>query len=217
MNLKLIRAQAFASGIFLLILIGEWAYANFSQRQLQANLNFTADAETVASELPVIPPIQSAPGAYAEMVERPLFIEGRRPIVEAPPEKPKETETGQIDEWSLIGIYSKPKRTLALFSKKTEAKKYLKLPVEQVISGWTLKEIKPDKVILQKSGEEKIVPLRKPREDVKQPNARQPGGPGQQPPPAGQRGTPPKPLKPPVPPPVPAAPNPNSETINDEN
>ena len=57
----------------------------------------------------------------------------------------------------------------ALFRKQNEARKFLKLNQDQLISGWQLKEILSDRVVLQQGAQQKPVMLRKPREQAKSP------------------------------------------------
>lgn len=202
MNLKLIKLQSFLIGLFSLILAAEWAYGVHAEKQLQEKLQYSQDGNSAAAQLPVIAE-QAAAGEYNELVERPLFIEGRKPIAETVAENVQPVETGQIDDWLLIGVYNKDKRAIALFSKKNEAKKYLKIGNEQMISGWMLKEIKPDRVLLQQADQQKSVLLRKPRPESAAPI---PGKPAAQPP-----AKPVRPARPPVQPN-----NINPENANDE-
>ncbi|WP_347989606.1 hypothetical protein [Methylomonas sp. AM2-LC] len=202
MNLKLLKVQALLSALFCLILAAEWGYAEYSNRELQQQLKAEAADTASIAELPSIVNLKTAATEFNEVVERPLFIEGRKPIVEVPAENAQQAEISQIDDWSLIGIYHKDNQPVALFSKKTEAKKYLKIKVGQLISGCVLNDIQPDRVILQQAGQQKTVLLRKPRAE---PPAVPGGKPASRPPP------PPKQPKNLVPPP-----NINPENANDE-
>ncbi|MDD4913411.1 MAG: hypothetical protein PHW13_00060 [Methylococcales bacterium] len=167
MNLKIVKLQLLACAFFGAILLGEWGYGIYAGDQLQQDFQVKKDEDGVVSELPKFPAQNFGPGDFAEMVERPLFTEGRKPIVEAAGELAKNEENNaQLDDWALIGVYNKNNRLIALFTRKTEAKKYLKLSAEQQISGWVLKEIRLDRVILQQGGQETVVQLRKPRKDV---------------------------------------------------
>jgi hypothetical protein len=168
MNLKLLKLQIIASGFLSLVLAAEWGYALLAERQLQQSLQYAKDDSDTSVELPTISELYAE--EYNELVERPLFIEGRKPIVEAAAaDKVQNVEIGQIDDWLLIGVFSKGERPMALFAKKNEAKKYLKIGSEQMISGWQLKEIQADRVILQQAEQQKSVLLRKPRPESKLP------------------------------------------------
>ena len=202
MNLKLLKFQLLLSGLLGVILIAEYAYGLVAARQLQQSLQYTKDDSPVSSELPTISTLNSAHGEFNELVERPLFIEGRRPVVEAAPEPTQNAENGQIDDWELIGIYTKGQKTSVLFSKKNETRKFLKIGLEQLVSGWLLKEIQSDRVVLQQAAQMKVVMLRKPRANVKPAPA------------AGKSAIParpPRPLRPAIP-----APQTNPENVNDD-
>ncbi len=198
MNLRLVKLQLLVCGLLSLILAAEWAYGEFAARRLQQSQQYSIDDSKIPAELPTIPTLKSTTMLYNELVERPLFIEGRKPIVEESVEKVQNNvENGLIDDWALIGIYKKDKRPMALFARKNETKKFLKISNEQMISGWLLKEIQSDRVILQQAAQQKTVLLRKPREENR--------------PPA------PLPLKPAIPPKHPRpAEQPLSENANDD-
>lgn len=170
MNLRLIKLQVLVSGLLSLVLAGEWGYGQIAEHRLQESFKLNEDDDVAGEELPTIDTLDSSAETYSELVERPLFIQGRKPIVEAnPADKAQAVETGQIDDWLLIGVFNKDHRQMALFAKKNEAKKYLKLGSEQTISGWQIKEIKSDRVVLLQGGQEKSVLLRKPRPENKMP------------------------------------------------
>ena len=189
MNMKLVKLQLIVCGFLSLVLLSEWGYSQFAGRQLQDSLHALDPENAAEVELPSIDVSNTAP-LNNELVERPLFVEGRKPVVELAPEKVQTVENGQIDDWLLIGIYEKDKRPMALFSKRNEPKKYQKITTQQLISGWVLKEIQPDHVILQEAAELKTVLLRKPRVQQAKPSPAPPPKPG----------APAKPGKPPMPP-----------------
>lgn len=207
MNQKLLRLQLIGCAMLGVGLLAEAGYHQYADSQLRATLDKPAESDFQAEDLPELSNPTEDLGQYAEITERPLFIEGRRPIVEeAVKEAPAPVEVGQIDDWQLIGVYSRAKQPMALFRNQKEAKKFLKLNQHQTISGWQLQQIDPDRVTLQQGSQQKIVPLRKPR-------AQMPAKNGPIPP------APPKPIRPGVPPnaspaPAPAAPAPMPATNN---
>lgn len=199
MNLKLVKLQLLLSGLLGLILIAEYAYGLSAARKLQQSLQFSKDDSPLASELPAISTLKPTSGDFNELVERPLFIEGRKPIAEATAETAQNADNGQIDDWELIGIYTKGQKNTVLFAKKNENRKFLKIGLEQMVSGWMLKEIQADRVVLQQAAQMKTVMLRKPRADIKPA------------PTAGKPAVPVKPAKPAIP-----APHTTPENVNDE-
>lgn len=206
MNQKLIKLQLLGSALLSLTLLTEWAYSQFAARQLQTLLEPREQSSFQAEELPTIADnSKGSAESYSEIVDRPVFIEGRRPMAETnPTEIAQNQDIGQIDDWDLIGVYNKDKQPTALFRKRNEAKKFLKIGAEQNISGWLLKQIHADHVLLQQAGQEKSVVLRKPRAQTK-------------PPLPGKPAVPPRPPQPtPVAKPIEQAPDENPENINDK-
>ena len=196
MNLKLVKLQLIMSGLLGLILLAEYAYGLSAARQLQRSLQFSKDDSPSSSELPSISTLKSTSGTFNELVERPLFIEGRKPVVEAVVEATQNADNGQIDDWELIGIYTKGNKNTVIFAKKNETRKFLKIGAEQMVSGWLLKEIQLDRVLLQQGAQVKTVMLRKPRAEIK-PS-----------PPVGKPAIPVKPARP--------APHITPENVNDD-
>ncbi|AMK78393.1 MULTISPECIES: hypothetical protein [Methylomonas] len=204
MNQKLIRLQLLGCGILGLLLVAEWTYSQFTLTQLRTLLEPRAQTDAPAEQLPNIADSKGTAESYSDIVDRPLFVEGRKPLAEANPTDNLQTQdSGQIDDWELIGVYDKDNKPTALFRKRNEAKKFLKITEEQSISGWLLKQIQADHVQLQQAGQEKSVVLRKPRAQVKPPIPGKPVVPPRTPLPNAVA----KPIEP--------VPNENPENIND--
>jgi len=203
MNRKLLGLQMAACGLLGLVLLAQWGYGRMLRSQLEQSLANKSQSDYQADALPELDLPDRSADYYGAIVERPLFVEGRKPIVEsAGNDAVQSADNGQIDDWLLIGVYSKDKdkKPLALFRKQNESKKFLKLAEEQTISGWSIQKIQPDRVFLQQGGQLKTVMLRKPRPQIKPPLPRP---------------KPPVPAAPAVPvPPAPA--QPPVETSNDE-
>ncbi len=162
MNWKLIKIQLAGCAFFGSLLAVEWIWGLAEVRSLQAGLNYEQINNDSEVELPEMPARSTL--VNAELVERPLFIEGRKPVAEAPVSAQENVEIGQIDDWLLVGVYSCPgKQPYAMFNKRSEPKKHLKITKSQIVSGWVLKEIQSDLVVLQQAGQDKKVLLRKPR------------------------------------------------------
>ena len=96
----------------------------------------------------------------SEIHDRPLFNEDRKPkklaAITADSSAP---DIGGLDNWLLIGIFNKDHTMSALFRNRTENKKYLKISENQTIAGWLIKEIKPTHVLLELSGQERLLEL----------------------------------------------------------
>lgn len=103
-----------------------------------------------------------------EIHDRPLFNEDRKPKQLNPIAlDASNTDSGALDSWILIGVFTNDNKTYALFKNKNENKKYLKLSENQTITGWLIKEIKPTHVLLELSGQERVLELISIRQKVK--------------------------------------------------
>ncbi|CAI8835004.1 type II secretion system protein N [Methylocaldum szegediense] len=138
--------------------------------------------EVVESEDFELPDIQD----YETIVERPLFMEGRRPGVEvdnttaaAAPDTPLTVK--------LVGVAFTPTDKTALL---VDAKgKYKRLKKNGAIDGWTLIEFAPDRVTLQRGDEQRELMLLKPKPKTLPAQATS-GQPHQAPPPQQQKPAP---------------------------
>ena len=165
MNMVLLKLQGSLCALLLMGWGVEWTLGRMSSDHLQQALAQPQATDFQADDLPELEMLELA---MDSVIERPLFIEGRKPIVEAVQNSSQPAvDTGQIDEWPLIGIYTKGKQTMALFRKQNEARKYSKLTEQQMIAGWQLQQIQSDHVVLMQNGQSKKVMLRKPRAQIK--------------------------------------------------
>ncbi|PPD35899.1 MAG: hypothetical protein CTY19_02310 [Methylomonas sp.] len=169
MNQRLLNWQLLACAALSVILVAEWAIGEANHSQLQATLDKTVLADYQSDALPELDLAKQASESYNAIVERPLFIEGRKPIAEQAADSPAAADNGQLDDWLLIGVYNKGERKLALFRKQNEAKSFLKITENQSVSGWQLIQIQADRVLLQQGGQQKSIMLRKPRPQGKLP------------------------------------------------
>lgn len=174
MNSKIIKWQLAACAGLTVVLLIEWGVGQTQLSGLQAVLDKTVQSKYQAEPMPALNPPGQFNDASNEVVERPLFIEGRKPLPELVLEGPETVDNGQLDDWQLIGIYNKNNRKLALFRKQNEAKTFLKLNETQMITGWQLKQILSDRVILQQGAQQKSIMLRKPRVAASPAPARRP-------------------------------------------
>ncbi|WP_031434576.1 hypothetical protein [Methylomarinum vadi] len=161
MNWNLIKLLLSVCAVLLLVLLLEWWLAGVSDRQRNDEPRPTQGAD-LQLELPEIKPPAMAAEMYADMVERPLFIEGRRPVVEEDEEESVQ-EVDSVDDLELIGIYTDDNRLMALFSKKGRDKKFLKKAQGEDIGNWLLQEVHADSVVLDKDGKRQTLLLRKPK------------------------------------------------------
>ena len=98
---------------------------------------------------------------YAATVERPLFMEGRRPATEVdtqPEQPPPEKKPLTL---KLMGVVFAPKETLGLF---VDAQgKYKRLRINDSIGGWKVSGIESDKAVMEQDGSREELKLAKPK------------------------------------------------------
>ncbi|GAB4261558.1 MAG: hypothetical protein Kow0065_12120 [Methylomicrobium sp.] len=171
------------------IVVLEWYYTKHSNKRLFAGFT-TNERESAyhAAELPTIEPSLQSEEVFADLIDRPLFIEGRRPVPESEGDTTETESAPEGFDWQLVGVYTQQGKLMALLSRtqKIEGKaNYLKLAVGDEVGGWKLAEIEPDKVLLELEGRKRDLMLRKPKPTQLPP---QPKAPLTPPPPS----TPPK-------------------------
>lgn len=119
---------------------------------------------------------------YAATIERPLFMEGRRPVVEDANEPEQAPVEKKPLNFKLMGVaFFPPNETVGLF---VDAQgKYKRLHINDSIGGWKVSKIEPDKAIVEQEGmPQEELKLVKPKSKK---NAGKPGG---MQPPMGQPG-----------------------------
>ena len=116
--------------------------------------------------MPGIELTQQSEESYADLVARPLFIKGRRPVDEPSPEEAQAINVANTFDWQLNGVYSTKKGLSALFSRSTSKvpkDNYRKISTGADLDGWKLTEIHKDRVILKQGSQQKELLLRKPK------------------------------------------------------
>ena len=167
MNQKLIKLLAAISAGLCLVIVCEWFYAIYAQKKLLASVLEPDKHNSAAVQLPTLELTKQPETAYAELVSRPLFIPGRRPVAEANTNdtKPAVT-TNQAFNWALNGVYTHKDGLYALLS-RTSAKvakdNFRKVTKDADVDGWKLTEIDSDKAIFSQGDQRKELPLRKPK------------------------------------------------------
>ncbi|MFU8787972.1 MAG: hypothetical protein ACNA7G_03025 [Methylobacter sp.] len=177
MNIKLIKLLVFVCIALSLIVAGEWLYASHARHRLLASINEAKPESYQADQLPGIDLNKQPEESYADLVARPLFLKGRRPVNEPTPEA-AQAAAGKPDsfDWQLDGVYSSKKTVSALFSRaKAKAPlakdNYRRMRVGDELDGWKLSEINNDGVLFKQGGDEKQLLLRKPKSKAVAPAA----------------------------------------------
>ena len=219
MNIKVIKLLvSICIGLGLVIAV-EWLYASYMRHRLLTSISEAKPQDYKTNALPQIELAEQPEQSYTDLVARPLFIKGRRPVKEPIPEGVQGATQSENFDWQLSGIYSTRKKVSALFSRvKTKVAKdnYRKITVGDEIDGWRLTEIDKDRVIVKQGAKEKELLLRElkfkepaPPEPVREPPPaprHSPLPPAPEPPPEGPAGTEPPPEAPAAPEPPPGGP-----------
>ena len=164
MNSQLIKILIALSIGLSVIIILEWLYADYRQKQLLSEK--ATMAGLITNDMPTLDLDLNTEDSYADLVNRPLFIVGRKPI----PVEPDASQAGQSAtvasanfDWQLNGVYTTPKGLMALLTRtiiKTPTDKYRKALKGATIDDWTITEIHPDKIILTQGAQKKDLLLR---------------------------------------------------------
>ena len=195
MNNKLVSILASVCIVCVLIIAGEWFYAVQTKKNALASSTST-ETKLSHDEMPDIELTRQSEESYVDLVARPLFIKGRKPVDEPSPEEVQNMAVANIFDWQLNGIYTTKKGLSALFSRsksKVAKDNHRRIGVGADLDGWKLTEIHQDRAILNQGNEQKELLLRKPKlKDLSKkpnqpniPNAPQPED-NQPPPPEGE-------------------------------
>ena len=148
----------FLTGILLILtswlgalLTGEWLHLRSKPSDKSPSENA---ARATSAESVLTPDTFTLPGVgeYQQMVERPLFLESRRPPPPKseeppPPEPPPPPEKATPVTFKVMGILSTPEGRMALIA---DAKgKYKRLKMKDSLDGWQIADIKPDRLLIQ--------------------------------------------------------------------
>ncbi len=117
-----------------------------------------SDAVTV----PPLQPFQPSPLLrYAEIVERPIFIDARRPEEDEAAASPASPAPDQ--PLNLIGVVLLPNSAAALLRPEEPNAKVLRVPQGGMVSGWRLEAVQAGKVVLRKGNEVRELALIRPK------------------------------------------------------
>lgn len=205
MNIKLIKFLAGLCLFLLFIIISEWLYSINSRKELLTEIETVDKRPKPVTRLPTLELTRRPESSYVNLVSRPLFIQGRRPVNEtAQTASTNKPVTSGSFNWSLNGIYTYKKQFHALLTRtgaKVPKDNYRKVTKGSEVEGWIIDEIRKDMIVVSQGGQQKELPLRKakPKTTPVNNNMSQP--------PAGTTPVPPQPVVPGQTPPG-AAPSP---------
>jgi hypothetical protein len=165
MNVKLIILLASLCLVLVCVILGEWLYARQTQAQLLAPVSVKPKA-SVSEDLPAVTVAEKSEDSYDDLVLKPLFVKGRKPVDEPGPEESQTATQDAVFDWALNGIYSKKGQLSALVSRdkvKVVKDNYRRIRIGNDLDGWRLTDIQNDRIVLAQGGTHKELLLRKPK------------------------------------------------------
>jgi hypothetical protein len=165
------------SGLLLAVLLWQWLHYRGREADLKSRL--AAKVEVRLQAAPKEEQPYALPGleAYAATVERPLFMESRRPAEADAGEPPAASAPKRPLTAKLMGVVFAPgQKPLGLFVDARGKYKRLRSDDPNPLDGWTVVGIEADKAILEQDGTREELKLAKPR--PKRPPTPPPGTPG---------------------------------------
>lgn len=164
MNRPLLYVLITLNVLLAAILAVEWA-TNTEPQPVKTSAQTQNNNAELDEALPELDLTATSEDDYSDLVERPLFIKGRKPVNEPEPE----TATAAVKKveafnWELTGIFTTPKGVTAFLSRtntKVPKDNYRKPKIGEELDGWKITEINTDNIILTQAGETKILQLRK--------------------------------------------------------
>jgi len=166
MNRKLLSVLVAICIACIFIIICEWLYGLWVQKQTMNSTDAT-HTELSVDKMPVIDLLNQPEVNYVDLMTRPLFIKGRRPVKE--PSQEATLAAGAIAntfDWQVNGIYTTPKGASALFSRstaKTTKNTHRRITLGADLDGWKVTEIHKDRVLLEQNNQPKELLLQKPK------------------------------------------------------
>ena len=98
---------------------------------------------------------------YEDVLERPLFVEGRRPPSDEPKDEEPEAEQQDLPppKLSLVGVYVTPKGSTALV-RNDATRDTVRVRLGDRFDGWEVTQIDDARLVLKKRGDEHVFELR---------------------------------------------------------
>ncbi|GAB6140498.1 hypothetical protein JCM14076_12270 [Methylosoma difficile] len=161
MNNKLLSLLLAVCVPLVLIITVEWLFAMHS-REAALSSQASNIKNTAPSAMPSLDLSASNEENYDQLVSRPLFLKGRRPVPETATDSSQNAIVQANFDWQLSGVYFTPKGPAALFNRattKVPKDNFRRITLDGNLDGWKLAEITKDKVVLTLADNKKELPL----------------------------------------------------------
>ena len=167
MNIKIVKFFAIAGAFLVAIIITEWIISELAENRLLKS-DFSQNRKApLLTEIPGINLKEKTEDSYTDLVTRPLFIKGRRPVDETSNDQEDLKPGSDTFDWQLNGIYTTDQGLSALFTRTKASKdatdKFRKVKENGYLDDWKLTEIHHDRVVLIQDDESKELVLSKPK------------------------------------------------------
>jgi hypothetical protein len=182
-NIKILRLVSAICAVLLFIIVMEWLIAKFSESRLLSSIESPESSNVSNESLPEVDLDAKTEESYVDLVSRPLFLKGRKPVEEVSATKEKVQAGNETFDWRLDGIFTGKNGLAALLSRSKEGgvtpavagssphdagakdkpNNYRKVSENEDVDGWRLTQIKTDRVVFELDGETKELVLRKPK------------------------------------------------------
>ncbi|MDD5227480.1 MAG: hypothetical protein PHN45_06795 [Methylococcales bacterium] len=163
MNRPVILVLIALNTLLVAVLTIEWVAGTKTPTTIAQTKTDNSESE---ESLPELDLTTTSEEGYSDLVERPLFIKGRKTVNEPIPESVPVAAVKKVEAfvWDLTGVFATPKGVTAFFSRmnaKVPKDNYRKYKVGEELDGWKISEIHTDSVVLTQTSETKTLPLRK--------------------------------------------------------
>ncbi|MDT8406019.1 MAG: hypothetical protein RQ715_02105 [Methylococcales bacterium] len=171
MNKHLLWLKLALIGVLGLSILGARSCALLAWKRQDALLTQPVNRDYQPRKLPELARDTHSINQFAAVVERPLFVQGRQPVVaeqntNTPSDTASQTPTAGPLHWELTGIYYDGTQLRALLRNKQQRAnqpKVQKLALDQEVDGWRIIDLKPDRLILESAGQQQSLILQKPK------------------------------------------------------
>ncbi len=162
-------AILFAIGSLLILILIAWTL-NFGKDYRSQLLQELQNVKSAGFTMEQIPNYQFNKQQlidYADIVERPLFFKGRRPIVINDEDTSSIEEIKVVDkiDYIFMGVTDTPRGLFAFFKNPKagpDNEKFLRFEQGALMQGWVLKTINHNLVVIENEGKNETIKLRKP-------------------------------------------------------
>lgn len=147
--------------LLLAVLAAEWKFADLAHGRFEQSLQDKPSPQKLFGEFPNFHYELGGEDTYLDIVNHPLFLEGRLPVANdggSDTPKPGVDKTNADLQLSLSGVVMTPDSLLALLNDK--AGKSYRAKKGEAVQGWEVEEVANDKIVISNGTEQRTIFLR---------------------------------------------------------